>query len=84
MISSQKTVSIQYFAILREARGCSDETLSTSATTAEKLYKELQERYGFNLSTDVMRVVINDEFKDWDTPIKANDTIVFIPPVAGG
>lgn len=79
-----KTIHIQYFAILREQRGVSDETLTTAAQTAQELYKQLQTQYNFTLSIDLIRVAINHEFKDWATLIKSDDHIVFIPPVAGG
>jgi molybdopterin synthase sulfur carrier subunit len=29
-------------------------------------------------------VAVNTEFSDWHAPLKAGDTVVFIPPVAGG
>jgi molybdopterin converting factor small subunit len=31
-----------------------------------------------------LKVAVNDEFRDWDTPLAAGDRVVFIPPVAGG
>ena len=78
------TIKVQYFAILREQRGESAESLATSAGTALELYTELKDRYRFTLSPDVVRVAINHEFKDWKTALKPGDHIVFIPPVAGG
>jgi len=29
-------------------------------------------------------VAINEDFSDWNTPLKDGDELVFIPPVAGG
>jgi molybdopterin converting factor small subunit len=29
-------------------------------------------------------VAVNEEFREWSTPLVANDRVVFIPPVAGG
>jgi molybdopterin converting factor small subunit len=29
-------------------------------------------------------VAINAEFRDWQSPLKDGDSVVFIPPVAGG
>lgn len=84
MTAEAKTVHIQYYAVLREQRGASAETLSTSATTALELYRELQSRHNFHLTPEYLRVVINTEFRDWETPIQDEDTVVFIPPVAGG
>ena len=79
-----QTIHIQYFALLREQRGASAEQLSTSATTARELYSQLQTKHRFTLSPDLVRVSINNEFKDWNTALKSGDHIVFIPPVAGG
>lgn len=79
-----KTIHIQYFAVLREQRGLSQETVTTSAQTAEDLYKELQSKHHFRIAPDLLKVAVNSEFKDWKTTIQPNDTIVFIPPVAGG
>lgn len=78
------TVQIQYFALLREQRGENAESLATSAATARELYTELKAKHRFTLSPDLVRVAINNEFKDWDTALKSGDHIVFIPPVAGG
>lgn len=84
MNTQEKTISVEYYAILREQRGLNQETLSTSASTARTLYTELQQRHGFHLSPQALRVAINDEFRDWNEELKSGDTIVFIPPVAGG
>ena len=81
---SPKTIHIQYFAALREQRGVSQETITTSAQTAKDLYKELHGKHNFKISQSLLKVAVNNEFSDWETPIHANDTVVFIPPVAGG
>ena len=79
-----KKIHIQYYALLREERGVNHETVSTSAETVKNLYLELQKKFRFKLSTDLLRVSVNDEFAGWETPLKSGDKIVFIPPVAGG
>ena len=80
----QKTVRVQYYAILREQAGRSEETLDTSAATPADLYAELQQRHPFQLAPAQLKVALNSEFGDWQTPLKHGDTVVFIPPVAGG
>ncbi len=77
-------IQIQYFAVLREQRGRSDETLQTSAATPEQLYQELQERHGFHLPVEQLQVAINQNFSSMSNPLKNKDHVVFIPPVAGG
>lgn len=79
-----KHIHLQYFAVLREARGCSQETMETQAQTVGDLYLDLQARYGFYLNAEVMRAARNGTFCDWDAALSDGDTLVFIPPVAGG
>jgi molybdopterin converting factor subunit 1 len=77
-------VTVQYFALLREQAGRGSESLVTRARTARELYAELAQRYPFTLDPAVVRVAINSEFGDWSAPLADGDSIVFIPPVAGG
>jgi molybdenum cofactor guanylyltransferase len=77
-------LKIQYYALMREQAGRSEETLETSAATPADLYTELTARYGFTLSREQLKVAINSEFSDWSRKLAANDAVVFIPPVAGG
>lgn len=79
-----KTITLQYFAVLREQAGCSEERVTTSATTPAELYEEVRARHGFTLPLAMLRVAVNEEFRDWSSPLAANDRVVFIPPVAGG
>jgi molybdopterin converting factor subunit 1 len=83
-VGGRKTVRIQYYAILREQAGRSEETLDTSAGTPAELYSELRQRHPFQLTSAQLKVALNSEFSDWQTPLKHGDTVVFIPPVAGG
>ena len=79
-----RPVRLKYFAILREQRGLEGETLETTAATARELYRELAARHGFTLAEDRVGVAINNAFARWDRPLAADDSVVFIPPVAGG
>ena len=79
-----KTLRVQYFALLREQRGLSRETLATDAADAAALYAELRVRHGFTLPPERLRAAVNGEFAAWPAPLKDGDEIVFIPPVAGG
>lgn len=78
------TLRIQYYALLREQAGRSEETLDTAATTPAELYSELQARHPFSLARDQLKVAINTDFSEWNAPLANGDTVVFIPPVAGG
>ncbi|VAX36289.1 hypothetical protein MNBD_UNCLBAC01-871 [hydrothermal vent metagenome] len=79
-----KKITIQYYAILREKRGVSEECIETELDTACALYEELKQKHNFLLSIESLKVSINEEFVDWKTVIHSGDIIVFIPPVAGG
>lgn len=77
-------LTIQYFAILREQRGLAREQLDTSAATPATLYDELRTRHGFTLPSDRIRAAVNGDFAPSDSPLRDNDEVTFIPPVAGG
>ena len=82
--AARKHIKVQYYALLREQAGRSDEALETSARTPRELYQELQQRHPFSLAPEMLRVAINAEFGDWTQPLADGDSVVFIPPVAGG
>ena len=77
-------LTIQYFALMREQAGRSEETLETAAATPADLFSELTLRYGFTLSREQLKVAVNSEFSDWSRRLSSGDAVVFIPPVAGG
>jgi len=77
-------LKIQYFALMREQAGRSEESLETSAATPADLYSELTARYRFTLSRDQLKVAVNSEFAEWSRALRTGDAVVFIPPVAGG
>ncbi|MHB8813239.1 MAG: NTP transferase domain-containing protein [Steroidobacteraceae bacterium] len=83
-ITGALQINVQYYALLREQAGRSSESLVTTAATPRELYQELQQRYPFSLAPEMLRVAVNSEFGDWSQPLKAGDSVVFIPPVAGG
>jgi molybdopterin synthase sulfur carrier subunit len=78
------TVTLQYFAQLREQAGASGEQVSTAADSLRALYAELGVRHGFSLPADALKVAVNAKFSDWSRPLREGDVVVFIPPVAGG
>ena len=75
---------IQYYALFREQAGRSEESIETQAATPAALYAELQAKYPFRLAPEQLKVAINADFGDWSAPLEDGDTVVFIPPVAGG
>jgi len=83
-LNETREIRVQYYALLREQAGRSNETLATRARTPRELYAELAAKYPFTLPADMLRVAVNAEFGDWTQPLQAGDAVVFIPPVAGG
>ena len=79
-----RSIHILYFAQLREQSGRPEQTLETDAATPRSLFDELREQHGFSLLPDHLKVAVNDRMVDWDTPLNDGDTVLFVPPVAGG
>lgn len=73
-----------YFASLRDRTGCASESLATEAADPRALYAEIARRHGLGLAMERLRVAVNGEFAQWDTPLQDNDEVVFLPPVSGG
>ena len=78
------TYKLQYFSLIGDLTGKSAEDLNSSSSTPKELYAELQKLYSFEQDPSKFRVAVNDEFTAWNTELKDGDSIVFIPPVAGG
>jgi molybdopterin-guanine dinucleotide biosynthesis protein A len=83
-VPPDKRIKVQYYAILREQAGRSDESIVTAARTPRDLYNELKSRYPFSLAPEMLRVAVNAEFGEWSQRLADGDSVVFIPPVAGG
>jgi molybdopterin converting factor subunit 1 len=77
-------INVNYYAMFREAAGCSNETVSVESANAVDLFETLKFKYDFAMCRSHVRLAINDEFVDWETPLNEGDSVVFIPPVAGG
>lgn len=82
--AGRRTVRVQYYAVLREQAGRSEEQVRTAAANPADLYAELAGRYPFKLARAQLKVAINSEFSDWSANLEDGDSVVFIPPVAGG
>ena len=77
------TVTVLYFASLREAAGCDCEVVASPASLAQ-LYDQLRTKHGFALSREKLRVAVDGDFADWQAPVRDGAEIAFIPPVSGG
>ena len=79
-----KSIHVHYYAVLREKRGLSKETILTEVLTVREIFEQLKEKYKFPLSFHNVKVAVNDEFCDWEKALNNGDSVLFIPPVAGG
>ena len=77
-------INVTYYAMFREEAGCSSEQVEIESCKAVLVFEALQKKYDFSMSRSHVRLAINDAFVDWETPLNDGDSIVFIPPVAGG
>lgn len=80
----ERHIHVRYYAALREQRGCSEEAVRSEASNPLELYADLSAKHGLTFTKDQLRVVINDAFCDWSQALVDGDTVVFVPPVAGG
>ena len=78
------TVSVRYFAQLREERGSGYEQLQIETQSVGSLYKQLAAEHHFRLQPNQLRMVVNEEFTSVETELQDGDEVVFIHPVAGG
>jgi len=78
------TVTVRYYARLKEEAGLASEIVETTATTIADLWSELSGRRRFTLEARLIKAAQADEFCPWDAPLIPGSLVVFMPPVAGG
>ena len=79
-----KEIHVAYYALLRQERGLSDETVEFEKNTVRELFNMLKALHGFRLTESQIKVAVNSKVANWETPLYEGDSVVFIPPVAGG
>ena len=82
--SVSKTITISYYAALRELTGKNAEQHVTDSVTPAGVFEEIRAKHKINLKRKNMMVAVNGEFTDWTHPLADGEELVFIPPVAGG
>ena len=75
------TITVRYFASLREKMGKSEETIDAEGITcvAEVWSKVSQEALPANTL-----VAINQDYVGLRQPVRGGDEVAFFPPVTGG
>ncbi len=80
-------ITVKYFAGLRERFGLTEETLLVDAEkpVVANLWQALEAAHpGLERMKNFVRVAVNRDFADDDTPLGPDDEIALIPPVSGG
>lgn len=81
-------IDVLYFAWVRERIGLPKETLETNAETVADLVQELvkrEERYAAAFADiSALRVAVDQELAEFDTPLNGVREVAFFPPMTGG
>ena len=81
-------IKVLYFSWLRERVGAAAEEIETAAATPGELVRELvqrDERYAAAFGDlRALRVAVDQEMADLDTPLAGAREVAFFPPVTGG
>lgn len=82
------TITVKYFASIREAIGQGSERVETSAATVAELRDALLARGGVYAAAlargRAVRVAVNQVMGHENTPLQGNVEVAFFPPVTGG
>lgn len=78
------TLTVLYFASLRDAAGVASEAVAVDAADLRGVYEALRARHGFVLPVERVRVAVDGAFAHWDDAPRAGSEVAFIPPVSGG
>lgn len=83
-----KTITVRYFASIREAVGCASEPLTTTAETVGDVRTALRTRGGAYAAAlapgEAVRMALNQTMVDEATPLSDGAELAFFPPVTGG
>jgi molybdopterin synthase sulfur carrier subunit len=81
-------IDVLYFAWVRERIGIPREAVETKAKTPADLVAELCQRaprYAAAFADlSALKVAIDQELVDWDSPLKNAREVAFFPPMTGG
>jgi len=84
LMGVSRTLTLDYYAILRERVGVASETFATSAPDLASLWEDVRARHALPFDRAAFRAARNDEFAPWDTALADGDRVAFLPPVSGG
>ncbi|MFN9727495.1 MoaD/ThiS family protein [Acidovorax sp.] len=83
-----KTITVRYFASIREAIGAAQEVVETDATTLGGLRDELIARGGAHAASlahgKAVRIALDQTLTDEWADLPTTAEVAFFPPVTGG
>ena len=81
-------IDVLYFAWLRERIGQPKDRVETEAATVRDLVAELsarEERYAMAFADlSALRVALDQDLADFDSPLEGVREVAFFPPMTGG
>jgi len=81
-------MDVLYFAWVRERIGIPKEVVDTQAATVADLVEELrarEDRYAAAFADlSALRVAVDQELCDFDSPLNGAREVAFFPPMTGG
>lgn len=79
-------VKVRFFASLRDFAGTAEVEVETRGpSTVLDLFETLKLRYpGLQRYESSVLVAVNEEYAQWESPVKTGDEVAFFPPVSGG
>ncbi len=82
------TITVRYFASLRERLGASETVAIAAGTTLGQLRDALIARGGAHAEAlargRAVRCALNQQLCAWETPLVPDAEVAFFPPVTGG
>lgn len=86
--TAKATVSVLYFAVLRDLAGVAEEQVplpSASSAPVSELLRALEHAHeGLRGRLESVRVAVNEEFAPVSTLLVGGEVVALIPPVSGG
>lgn len=76
------TISVRYFASVRESLGKEVEILDLADRALS--VAEVWQSVGGNPALSHVLVAVNQEYVDWSHVVRDGDEVAFFPPVTGG
>jgi molybdopterin synthase sulfur carrier subunit len=76
-----QTITVRYFASIREKMGKSEETIDLEGiSTVTEVWGKVSDE---PLPANTL-VAINQDYVSWRQPVREGDEVAFFPPVTGG